>query len=268
MSSAVAADDRPLVLSERKGDVFTLTLNRPEAMNATMPGMIPELAAKLDAALEAGARAIVLTGAGKGFCAGAYLKGGPSPDGKPKDMGEGLEKILNPLIEKMMSMPVPVITAVNGGAVGAGMGLALAGDIVLMSKSAYYLVAFARVGLVPDAGLTWQLPRIVGRHRALELMYLAEKLPADEAVRLGLANRVVDDAELMQTAGELAERLASGPTASFAAMRRGVAASLQDDLGTSLAQEAVQQRAAGFRNDFAEGVAAFAQKRAARFTGS
>jgi 2-(1,2-epoxy-1,2-dihydrophenyl)acetyl-CoA isomerase len=267
MSATIPADDHPLVLSSRDGDVVTLTLNRPEAMNATMPGMIPTLGRELDAALDAGARAIVLTGAGKGFCAGAYLKGGPSPDGKPKDMGEGLEKILGPLIQKMLAMPVPIVTAVNGPAVGAGMGLALTGDLVLMAKSAYYMVAFAKVGLVPDAGLTWQLPRLVGRHRALELMYLAEKVPAERAVALGLANRVVEDADVLSEAQKLADRLAAGPTATLAAIRRGVKASLEGDLAASLAEEAVQQRAAGFRSDFAEGVAAFAEKRPPRFQG-
>ena len=266
MSIQSPLDDRPLVQSSRDGDVVTLTLNRPEAMNATMPGMIPKLAQELDAAIADGARAIVLTGAGKGFCSGAYLRGGSS-DGKPKDMGEGLEKILNPLIEKMLTMPVPLITAVNGAAVGAGMGLALAGDLVLMARSAYFMVAFAKVGLVADAGLTWQLPRLVGRQRALELMYLAEKVPADRALALGLANRVIEDDELVQSAQALAAKLAAGPTATLVAMRRGVQRSLESGLGPSLAGEAAEQRAAGFRSDFAEGVAAFAEKRPPRFTG-
>jgi 2-(1,2-epoxy-1,2-dihydrophenyl)acetyl-CoA isomerase len=266
MTDQISDDDRPLVLSSRRGDVVTLTLNRPEALNATLPGMVPALALEFDRAVEGGARAIVLTGAGRAFCAGAYLKGGGQKPGE-KDMGEGLEKILNPLIEKLLTIPVPIVSAVNGPAVGAGVGLALAGDILIAAKSAYFMLAFSKVGLVADAGLTWQLPRLVGRQRALEMMYLAEKIPAEEAQRLGLVNRGVGDSDLEAVATDIAARIAAGPTATYAAIRQGVKRSLESDLAESLTQEAVAQRAAGFRADFVEGVTAFAEKRPARFVG-
>lgn len=261
------SDTAPLVLGTRSGDVVTLTLNRPEVMNATVPGMIGALSDGFEAAIADGARAIVLTGSGRAFCAGAYLKGDAPAGGGRKDMGEGLERILNPFLQRVMTAPVPVITALNGAAVGAGVGLALAADIVVAARSAYFMIAFAKVGLVADAGITWMLPRLVGRHRALELMYLADRLPVEQAQTMGLVNRVVEDVDLPAAALDLATRIAAGPTATLVAMRQAVVAGLQSGLPDSLALEAANQRDAGYRDDFAEGVAAFAEKRPTRFRG-
>ena len=216
------------------------------------------------------ARAIVLTGEGRGFCSGANLQRGPGggardADGKP-DAGAALETTYNPLVTYIRDMPMPLVTAVNGAAAGVGCSLALLGDLIVAAESAYFLQAFRRIGLVPDGGSTWLLPRMIGKARAMEMTLLGERVPAAQALEWGLVNRVVPDAELMPTALGLAKALADGP-ASLGLTRRLMWASMEDDWSAQLHRERLAQRAAGKTDDFAEGVAAFLQKRPAKFAG-
>ncbi len=257
-----------LVTFELDGAVATLTLNRPDRLNALTPTLFGHWQAQLDKALGDGARAIVITGAGKGFCAGADLTGGDGPgDALDPDLSKTLETYYNPMIRRLADCPVPVMMAINGPAVGAGMGFALAGDIAIMAKSAVMMLAFVNIGLVPDAGTTWLVARAVGRAKALELAMLGEKISADEALAMGLVNKVVEDDAVLAEAQGLAARLAAGPTKALALIRKQVAFALDNDFDEVLREEAVNQRAAGFTQDFAEAVAAFAEKRNPVFKG-
>ncbi len=256
----------------RDGAITTVTL----ADSATMNAASVELAAELldafkDAALGAApARAIILTGEGRGFCSGANLQAGPGGgrrdgDGKP-DAGAALETIYNPLVTYIKEMPVPFVTAVNGAAAGVGCSLGLLGDLIVAGESAYFLQAFRRIGLVPDGGSTYLLPRMIGRARAMEMALLGERISAAKALEWGLINRVVPDAELMSAAMTLAQALASGP-ASLGLTRQTMWASLDSDWAEQLHRERLAQRTAGKTEDFVEGVAAFLQKRPANFAG-
>lgn len=257
-----------LVTYELDGAVATLTLNRPDRLNALTPTLFGRWQAQLNRALEDGARAIVITGAGKGFCAGADLTGGDGPEDRlDPDLSKTLETYYNPMIRRLADCPVPVVMAINGPAVGAGMGFALAGDIAIMAKSAVMMLAFVNIGLVPDAGTTWLVARAVGRAKALELAMLGEKISADEALAMGLVNKVVEDDAVLAEAQGLAARLAAGPTKALALIRKQVAFALDNDFDAVLREEAVNQRAAGFTQDFAEAVAAFADKRKPVFKG-
>lgn len=257
-----------LVTYQLEGAVATLTLNRPDRMNALTPTLFGEWQRQLDTALADGARAIVVTGAGKGFCAGADLTGGDGPQDKlDPDLSITLETYYNPMIRRLADLPVPVVMAINGPAVGAGMGFALAGDIAVMARSAVLMLAFVNIGLVPDAGTTWLVARAVGRAKALELAMLGEKISADEALAMGLVNRVAEDDAVLAEAQGLAARLAAGPTKALALIRKQVAFALDNDFDAVLREEAVNQRAAGATADFAEAVAAFAQKRKPVFKG-
>lgn len=250
--------------------LMTLTLNQPAALNAVSKAMIREISAALAMAEDPaqGARALLLTGAGRGFCAGANLADpdGLSGDGIP-DVGAVLEDFYNPVFKRLRDLRIPIVTAVNGPAAGVGMSFALMGDIVVAAKSASFLQAFAKIGLVPDGGSSWLLPRLVGRARALELALLAEKLPAEKALDWGLINRVVEDAELMPVATDIARKLAKGPTRAIGYIRKMMQASLENGYDQQLDLERQLQRAAGQTADFQEGVAAFLQKRPAQFTG-
>jgi 2-(1,2-epoxy-1,2-dihydrophenyl)acetyl-CoA isomerase len=253
--------------------VAVITLNDPGTMNAAGLDLAGELSHAFSniAAGYVSARAIVLTGEGRGFCSGANLAGGGASareldvDGKP-DAGRALETVYNPLVTQMRDCPLPVVTAVNGAAAGVGCSLALLGDLIVAGESAYFLQAFRRIGLVPDGGSTYLLPRAIGRARAMEMALLGEKIGAAKALEWGLVNRVVPDADLRATAIELAKELANGP-ASLGAIRKLIWESLDTDWTGQLQAERKAQKIAGKSEDFIEGVSAFLQKRVAAFKG-
>ena len=254
------------IIFEETAGVATITLNRPAVMNALSFGALEELIEAVDRVRDEGtARALLLTGAGRAFCSGADLTADAARTGN--DRGTGLERYYNPLLERLRRLPVPFITAVNGAAAGGGCGFALAGDIVIAARSAYFLQPFSNIGLVPDVGSTWLLPRLAGRARAMAMMLLGERIPAQTALDWCMIYQVVDDAALMPTARALAARLAAGPTVAYGLMRQGVSAALEMPLSQTLALERSNQCVAGRTTDHAEGVAAFLEKRAPVFTG-
>jgi 2-(1,2-epoxy-1,2-dihydrophenyl)acetyl-CoA isomerase len=256
-------------LDKLEAGVITLTLNRPERLNALNATLIQALLAAIErAAADPDCRAILITGAGKGFCAGADLADrAVNPAGARPDLGLSLEKSYNPLIRAIRSLPKPVICAVNGAAAGAGCNIALACDIVLAAKSAQFLQAFARIGLIPDAGGTFTLPRLVGEARARALMMLAEPIGAEAAQASGMIYRAVDDEDLMGEAHIIAERLAAGATHALGLIKRALAASPGNNLNAQLDLERDLQREAGAGDEFVEGVRAFLDKRSADFRG-
>jgi 2-(1,2-epoxy-1,2-dihydrophenyl)acetyl-CoA isomerase len=251
--------------------VAVMTLNDPSVLNAFGFKLRQDMSEALDAVEESDARCLVITGAGQAFCSGANLN---DPDRPPRDRqaearGEvktDLEAWYNPTFLRLRAMNIPIVTAINGIAAGAGMSLALSGDIKIAARSASFLQAFARIGLVPDCGSSYILPRLIGIARALELSLLAERLPAETALLWGMINRVVDDADLMPAAMKLAQGLASGPL-SLGLIRRMYWESLDNSYDEQLALEAELQIQAGLTEDFNEGVAAFREKRRARFVG-
>jgi len=248
--------------------VATLTLNRPDRLNALTPHLFTDAGAAIDEALAFGARALVLTGEGRAFCSGADLADdGHGYEGLPDDLGEILDAYYNPFVRKLAALDIPVITAINGPAVGAGLGLALLGDIVIAARSAYLLLAFVNIGLVPDAGATWLVAQGAGRARALEMALLGEKMSADEAKAAGLVTRIAEDGEALAEAQAIAAKLAGGPTVAIGMIRKQVAAALTLALDETLALERANQSRAGFTADFKEAVAAFAEKRAPLFKG-
>lgn len=250
------------VLVERRDGYRTISLNRPDRLNALTIEMADALMAALaEAEADEACRAVLLTGAGRGFCAGQNLTAvGDAP------LGDLLEHY-NPLIRKLRALPLPVVCAVNGVAAGAGANLALACDIVLAAKSASFVQAFARIGLVPDCGGTWFLPRLVGQARARALAMLAEPLPAEKAAEWGLIWQAVDDGRLMDEAHALAARLAMQATQGLALTKRALDAAEANDLDRQLDLERDLQAEAGRTVDYAEGVRAFLEKRRPVFTG-
>jgi 2-(1,2-epoxy-1,2-dihydrophenyl)acetyl-CoA isomerase len=258
----------PTVLVSNAGGIRTITLNRPASLNSFTSAMHALLLPALEAAAaDQAVRAVVITGAGRAFCAGQDLndEGMVVAGGGAPDVGAVIERHYRPLAMRVRTMPVPVIAAVNGVAAGAGANLALCCDFVLAAKSASFIQAFSKIGLVPDCGGTWLLPRLVGRARALGLAMSGDKLPAEEAERMGLIWRCVDDAALMDSVYALAERLCAMPLKALAETRRALDATTTMDFSQALTLEADTQRALGRAPDFAEGVAAFLAKRAPQF---
>ena len=258
------------IVFEESDGLALLTLNRPTALNALCVEMLAELNDALDDIRDEGrCRALLMAGAGRAFCSGADLvkgTGAGSTAGR-FDAGRILEIQLNPLIERLNALPMPVVAAVHGAVAGAGCSIALAADIVISSRSAFFMLAFTKVGLVPDAGATWLLPRLVGRGRANVMMFLAEKIGAEKALEWGLVYQIADDEHLMTKAQALARGLADGPTCAFSLLRQALRSSGSSSLSEALQLERSLQRQAGLTKDFTEGAAAFREKRKPRFSG-
>jgi len=258
----------PILLSRDSG-VLSLTLNRPDKLNAFNPEMHKLLRGALEEARnDAAVRAVLLTGSGRGFCAGQDLsERNLSADAAPIDLSVSLGSNYNPLVRRLRALPKPVVCAVNGVAAGAGANIALACDIVLAARSASFVQSFSKLGLVPDSGGTYFLPRLVGSARAMGLALLAERLSAEEAERWGLIWRAVDDARLMEEATAIARALAAGPTRGYGLIKKALHASAGNSLDAQLDLERDLQRDAGFSEDYREGVAAFMQKRKPQYKG-
>jgi 2-(1,2-epoxy-1,2-dihydrophenyl)acetyl-CoA isomerase len=254
------------VLVERQGDVAVVTLNAPSVLNAFTPDMALEIAEAMNGAVAAGARALLVTGAGRGFCAGANLGGAGVGEGKADVLGM-METYYKPLARAFADAPVPVVTAVNGVAAGAGASIALAGDIIIAAKSANFVFTFSNLGLTPDVGGTWLVARAAGRVRALEMALLAGKMSAEKAERCNLITEVVDDEALMDRAREVAAKLAAMPTRTLALIKQQVRRALEESFEASLQVEAESQQAAVVTEDFREGVRAFAERRQPEFRG-
>jgi 2-(1,2-epoxy-1,2-dihydrophenyl)acetyl-CoA isomerase len=254
---------------DARDGVATVALARPEKLNAFNAEMHAELRAALDAAEQDDAvRCLLLTGEGRGFSSGQDLtEVRPSGPGGEIDVGARLESDYNPLVKRLYAFPKLTIAALNGPAAGAAASIAMACDIVIAARSAYIQEAFARIALVPDAGGTWFLPRIVGQKRALALMLTADQVRADELREMGLVYKVFDDAAFADEAAAFAKRLAAGPGATYRLIKEAARASVDNDLGAQLDFERDQQRKAGKTRDFLEGVIAFKEKRPPKFEG-
>jgi 2-(1,2-epoxy-1,2-dihydrophenyl)acetyl-CoA isomerase len=262
-----AMDESP-VLSETRAGYRVLTLNRPQRLNAFTLAMHQALAAAVaEAEQDQTCRSLLITGAGRAFSSGQDLTERITPSGEVVVPGEALERHYNPLVRKLRALPFPVICAVNGVAAGAACNIALACDIVLAARSATFLQAFARLGLVPDAGGTWLLPRLVGQARARGLALLAEPLPAEKAEEWGLIWKAVDDATLMAEAEKLCVHFSTGPTYGLGLIKRALDAAEGNDLAAQLDLERKLQREAGSHPNYGEGVRAFMEKRRANFSG-
>jgi len=257
------------VLISVEAGLQTITLNRPDKLNAFNPEMHKALRAALEQALdERSIGAVLLTGAGRGFCSGQDLsERRVEPGAAPIDLSVSLGSYYNPLVRRLRELPKPIVCAVNGVAAGAGANLALACDIVVAARSAKFVQSFARLGLVPDSGGTYFLPRLAGAARAMGLALLAERLSAEEAERWGLIWKALDDERLMEEASAIARSLAEGPTKGYGLIKKGIHASADNSLDAQLDLERDLQREAGSSEDYREGVAAFMQKRKPSYKG-
>lgn len=260
---------------ELNGDIAIITISDPATMNAAGIDTTKELTLAFEKAGNE-ARCTILTGEGRGFCSGANLGAtSESQDAAPKgenmgrfDAGAALDAVYHPLIMAMKEHPHPIVTAVNGAAAGVGCSIALMGDIIICAESGYFLQAFRRIGLVPDGGSSYLLPRLIGRARAAEMMLMGDKIKSAQALEWGMVNRVVGDNELMSVAREFADKLASGPTKALAMTKDLIWQSADSTFQEQVHSERIAQRTAGRTGDFKEGVKAFLEKRPAKFTGS
>ncbi|MGV6801120.1 MAG: enoyl-CoA hydratase-related protein [bacterium] len=258
-----------ILITEQKGSLLILQMNRPDSLNSFNRALLCALRDAFGQAHHDDTiRAVLLTGTGRGFCAGADLAEMPLRDNDtPPDLETFLKTYYQPLVEAITQLPKPVIAAVNGIAAGAGCSMALNCDIVIAARKAQFLLAFSRIGLIPDAGVTWQLPRLIGQAKAMGLAMLADTISAEDAERLGMIWQVVDDEEFENTAQALAMRLANGPTQALAHIKALMRHSSQQTLTEQMQMEARGQGQAAATADFMEGVSAFLQKRKAEFTG-
>jgi 2-(1,2-epoxy-1,2-dihydrophenyl)acetyl-CoA isomerase len=255
-----------MVVSERRGSIAILTLNNPERYNALGGSLLNDLNVALDEALgEPRARAVLLTGAGKGFCSGAQFGG--DTFGAGEGIAERMRGSINPVIEKIRNLPIPVVVAVNGAAAGAGVGIALAGDIVIAARSARFILSFVRLGAALDGGTSLFLQRSIGAARARALALLGEPLAAETAAEWGLIWKTVDDSDLLEEAMDIAQKLADGPPVSLGLIKGQIEAAWSSSLASTLDDEASSQARAFVTEDLREGAAAFVEKRPARFTG-
>jgi 2-(1,2-epoxy-1,2-dihydrophenyl)acetyl-CoA isomerase len=256
------------ILFSVDGGIARLTLNRPDKLNSFNTQMHGEVRHALDRLPSVAARVLILTGAGRGFCAGQDLGDrAVAPGSQPVDLGDSIDKYYKPLVLALQGLPMPVIAAVNGVAAGAGANIALACDLVIAARSASFVQAFSKLGLLPDSGGTWTLPRLVGLSRALGLTLLGNKLPAEQAAAWGMIWQCVDDAQLGSTVDALAQQLAVAPTRGLAWTKAAIRGSWQHTLVEQLDIERDAQRELGRSRDYAEGVAAFIEKRTPRFIG-
>nr|WP_316627626.1 enoyl-CoA hydratase-related protein [uncultured Brevundimonas sp.] len=251
----------PSILHRREGDMAVLTLNRPDVLNAFSLEMVDRLLELLHQVRADGSRALLINASGRAFCTGADLR---DPGARTPRV---LESHFNPLIQMIFALELPVVAAVNGAAIGIGCSLALCADLVLAGRSAFFQQSFANVGLAPDGGATWVLPRLIGRARANAMLLTAERAPADLAERWGLIYRAVDDEALLDRALEATERFATGPTRAYALIRQGVHFAQDATLEDALAQEVRSQDAAFLTQDHAEAVAAIMERRIPQFRG-
>jgi 2-(1,2-epoxy-1,2-dihydrophenyl)acetyl-CoA isomerase len=259
--------DQPPVLVDRRDGFRVVTLNRPQRLNAFTEAMHLALRAALaEAEADDGCGALLITGAGRAFCSGQDLADRLPGSGPPRDLGASLDALYNPLVRRLRALPFPVVAAVNGTAAGAGASLALHCDIVLAARSARFVQAFAKIGVVPDAGGSWLLPRLVGTARARGLALTAEPLAAETAAAWGLIWKAVDDDRLIAEAEALCTKFAAGPRLGLSLIKRALDAAEGNDLDAQLDLERDLQREAGFCPDYAEGVRAFVEKRAPNFS--
>ncbi|MEX0532474.1 2-(1,2-epoxy-1,2-dihydrophenyl)acetyl-CoA isomerase PaaG [Raoultella terrigena] len=257
------------ILSTVEQGVMTITLNRPDRLNSFNDLMHQQLAESLtQAERDDSVRCLLITGAGRGFCAGQDLNDrNVDPSGPAPDLGLSVERFYNPLVRRLAALPKPVIAAVNGVAAGAGATLALGCDMVLAARSASFVMAFSRLGLVPDCGGSWFLPRVAGRARAMGLALLGEKLSAEQAAQWGMIWQLVEDAELADTSMQLARHLAAQPTFGLGLIKQALLAAETNGLDAQLDLERDYQRMAGRSADYREGVSAFLAKRPPQFSG-
>jgi 2-(1,2-epoxy-1,2-dihydrophenyl)acetyl-CoA isomerase len=255
------------ILFEQADGVARLTLNRPDRLNAFTIQMHEEIADAIDHAVNGHSRALLMTGAGRGFCAGQDLSDRAVLPGNNVDLGASIEKFYNPLVRKLTGLDMPVICAVNGVAAGAGANIALACDIVIAARSAKFVESFANIGLIPDSGGTWVLPQLLGQARALGLALTGEPISAQRAESWGLIWKCVDDNELADEANSLASRLAQGPTLGLAATKQAIRQSAFMTLAAALDRERDLMRTLGRSADYQEGVTAFLAKRQPVFHG-